>query len=68
MKDLRDFTIRYTQFFDHYLKAAPPPKWMTRGLPFKLKGIESRYELDVDGSCGKDCPVCPVNEKSSFPQ
>lgn len=46
LKDLRDLTIRYTQFFDHYLKGAPPPRWMIEGLPFKLKGIESRYELD----------------------
>ena len=46
LSDLRDFTIRYTQFFDHYLKGAPAPRWMTEGIPFKLKGVESRYEFD----------------------
>jgi dipeptidyl aminopeptidase/acylaminoacyl peptidase len=50
-KELRDYTIRYTQFFDHYLKNAPAPQWMTEGIPYKLKGIESRYELDPKGSC-----------------
>jgi dipeptidyl aminopeptidase/acylaminoacyl peptidase len=58
LKELRDYTIRYTQFFDHYLKEAPAPQWMTQGLPLAIKGIESRYELDPKGSCGKDCKVC----------
>jgi dipeptidyl aminopeptidase/acylaminoacyl peptidase len=30
----RDLTIRYFQFFDHYLKGAPAPKWMTDGVPY----------------------------------
>lgn len=30
----KDLTIRYFQFFDHYLKGAPAPKWMTEGVPF----------------------------------
>ncbi len=42
-----DFTIRMKQFFDHYLKDAPAPKWMTQGLPYKLKGIEDRLEYDT---------------------
>ena len=33
----RDLTIRYFQFFDHYLKGAPAPKWMTDGVPFIVK-------------------------------
>jgi dipeptidyl aminopeptidase/acylaminoacyl peptidase len=53
-----DYTIRLTQFFDHYLKGAPPPKWMTQGIPAKLKGVENGYELDPNGSCGNDCPIC----------
>jgi dipeptidyl aminopeptidase/acylaminoacyl peptidase len=44
--DARDLTIRYTQFFDHYLKGAPAPKWMTRGIPYSLKGIDTGYEWD----------------------
>jgi len=33
----RDLTIRYFQFFDHYLKGAPAPKWMTDEVPFLMK-------------------------------
>jgi hypothetical protein len=33
--------FRVTQFFYRYLKDAPPPKWMTDGIPARLKGIES---------------------------
>jgi dienelactone hydrolase len=47
-KEAQDFTIRTTQFFDHYLKGAPMPKWMSKGIPFKLKGIETGYDLDVE--------------------
>jgi dipeptidyl aminopeptidase/acylaminoacyl peptidase len=33
----RDLTQRYFQFFDHYLKGAPAPKWMKDGVPFLVK-------------------------------
>ena len=62
LNDLRDFTIRYTQFFDHYLKDAQPPRWMTEGLPFKLKGVEDRYELDSNGNCGNQCQACQADK------
>jgi dienelactone hydrolase len=45
--DIQDFTIRLTQFFDHYLKDAPAPKWMTKGIPAKLKGVELGYDYDT---------------------
>lgn len=45
-KDTRDYTIRLTQFFDHYLKGMPAPEWMTEGIPARLKGIRTGYELD----------------------
>ena len=35
----KDLTIRYFQFFDHYLKGAPAPKWMTDGVPYLQKDI-----------------------------
>jgi dienelactone hydrolase len=44
--DKRDFTVRLTQFFDHYLKGTPAPKWMTMGRPANLKGVDERLELD----------------------
>jgi dipeptidyl aminopeptidase/acylaminoacyl peptidase len=65
--DARDWTIRFTQFFDHYLKCAPAPRWMTQGIPYKLKGIEARYELDPSGTCGmqgkNSCNVCDAWNK-----
>ncbi|HEU0054101.1 MAG TPA: prolyl oligopeptidase family serine peptidase, partial [Longimicrobium sp.] len=33
-----DVAIRMMQFFDHHLKGAPAPEWMTRGIPFLQKG------------------------------
>jgi len=33
----RDLTIRYFQFFDHYLKGSPKPEWMSKGVPFLVK-------------------------------
>ena len=34
----KDFQIRMKQYFDHYLKGAPAPKWMTDGVPQVRKG------------------------------
>ena len=36
-----DYSIRLAQFFDHYLKGAPAPKWMTEG--------GTSLELDTSG-------------------
>jgi dienelactone hydrolase len=56
--DALDYTLRLTQFFDHYLKGEPAPIWMTRGMPAYLKGAVTGYELDPSGNCGEDCKVC----------
>jgi len=34
----KDFQVRMKQFFDHYLKGAPAPEWMTNGLSQVHKG------------------------------
>jgi dipeptidyl aminopeptidase/acylaminoacyl peptidase len=34
MANRKDLTIRFFHFFDHYLKGAPAPKWLTDGVPF----------------------------------
>jgi dipeptidyl aminopeptidase/acylaminoacyl peptidase len=34
-KNALDFTIRLTQFFDYYLKDAPPPAWMNEDVSVK---------------------------------
>ncbi len=39
----QDLSIRMNQFFDHYLKDAPMPEWMDKGLPAVVKGKELRY-------------------------
>jgi len=44
-KSAMDFTIRMQQFFDHYLKDAPPPKWMTAKQQNRLNKTDF-FELD----------------------
>ena len=38
-----DFQTRMMQFFDHYLKGAPAPTWMTTGVPALQKGVVTGY-------------------------
>ena len=45
LQNRKDFNIRMAQFFDHYLKAAPLPVWMERGVPAIEKGINQGLEL-----------------------
>jgi dipeptidyl aminopeptidase/acylaminoacyl peptidase len=33
----KDLTVRFFEFFDHYLKGAPAPKWLEEGVPFLKK-------------------------------
>lgn len=33
----KDLTIRYFQYFDHYLRGTPAPKWLTDGVPYIAK-------------------------------
>jgi dipeptidyl aminopeptidase/acylaminoacyl peptidase len=32
--DQKDYTLRMWQFFDHYLRGAPAPAWMSQGIPY----------------------------------
>ncbi len=45
-KNRKDLSMRLSQFFDHYLKGAPAPLWMTEGLPAVEKGRTLKYELE----------------------
>jgi dipeptidyl aminopeptidase/acylaminoacyl peptidase len=38
-----DYDIRLMQFFDYYLKSAPEPAWMKKGIPAIEKGITTGY-------------------------
>jgi dipeptidyl aminopeptidase/acylaminoacyl peptidase len=44
MQNRIDFNIRMAQFFDYYLKGAPKPEWMERGVPALEKGINQGYD------------------------
>ena len=44
-KNRKDITKRLQQFFDHYLKDDPMPKWMKEGIPMIRKGQEFGFEL-----------------------
>ena len=37
-RNRKDIQIREQQFFDHYLKGAPMPIWMSKGVPAIMKG------------------------------
>ena len=39
-RDRKDWSMRLSQFFDHYLKDAPAPRWMTEGVPATMKGLD----------------------------
>ena len=44
-----DYQIRLQQFFDYYLKDAPMPRWMQRGVPAIEKGIRQGLEVTEVG-------------------
>jgi dipeptidyl aminopeptidase/acylaminoacyl peptidase len=35
----KDLTIRFFEFFDHHLKGAPAPKWLSEGVPYLKKDV-----------------------------
>jgi dipeptidyl aminopeptidase/acylaminoacyl peptidase len=39
-RNQKDWSLRMSQFFDYYLKGAPPARWITDGVPATLKGID----------------------------
>lgn len=45
-KNRKDITKRLQQFFDHYLKGDPMPKWMKEGVPMIRKGQEFGFEIE----------------------
>ncbi len=47
--DQKDYTIRLQQYFDHYLKGAPTPDWMEKGVPFLDKDRTALSTLGPGG-------------------
>lgn len=41
-----DWTIRLQQFFDHYLKDAPMPRWMKEGIRADERGVDQKYDFE----------------------
>ncbi|MFP4624438.1 MAG: S9 family peptidase [Gemmatimonadota bacterium] len=41
----KDWNIRMQQFFDHFLKGAPAPKWLAEGIPATEKGEDLGLDL-----------------------
>ncbi|MCA8973618.1 MAG: S9 family peptidase, partial [Planctomycetes bacterium] len=39
-QNMRDYTRRMQEFFDHHLKGAPAPEWMRRGIPYHERMAE----------------------------
>ena len=42
----RDWQIRLQQYFDHYLKDEPAPRWLREGIPALEKGATLGHETD----------------------
>jgi hypothetical protein len=41
--------MRLQQFFDHFLKGAPAPEWMVKGIPYLQKDKEKeKYKATAD--------------------
>ncbi len=43
--DQKDYTIRLQQYFDHFLKGAPAPDWMEKGVPYLERDKTALSEL-----------------------
>lgn len=41
-----DWTIRLQQFFDHYLKDIPMPRWMKEGININERGVDQKYGFE----------------------
>src|SRR5215204_5316361 len=45
----KDYTHRLQEFFDHFLKGAPAPEWMEKGIPYLQREKEKeKYRLSED--------------------
>lgn len=41
----RDWSQRMMQFFNHYLKNAPMPRWMQEGININERGFDQKYDF-----------------------
>ncbi len=52
-RNRKDLSVRLSQYFDHFLKGAPAPKWLEEGVPATLKGIDWGLETAPSSSSQK---------------
>jgi dipeptidyl aminopeptidase/acylaminoacyl peptidase len=45
----KDYTHRLQEFFDHFLKGAPSPEWMEKGIPYIQREKEKEKYRIADG-------------------
>ena len=45
----KDYTRRLQEFFDHFLKGAPAPEWMEKGIPYIQREKEKEKYRIADG-------------------
>ena len=45
----KDYTRRLQEFFDHFLKGAPAPEWMEKGIPYLQREKEKEKYRTTDG-------------------
>jgi dipeptidyl aminopeptidase/acylaminoacyl peptidase len=56
MANRKDLTIRYFEFFDHYLKGAPAPAWIKEGVPFLKKDARPSPRPPTTPTAGGSSP------------
>ena len=56
--DQKDYTIRMQQYFDHYLKGAPAPEWMTKGVPFLERDEDGTADFRTVQAAGQQGQSC----------
>jgi len=61
--DRTDGLLRMTQFFDYYLKGSPAPRWMTRGIPARQKGVDRGFTMDPPGNPSAGSLLVPSSGK-----
>jgi len=44
----KDYTRRLQEFFDHFLKGAPSPEWMEKGIPYLQREKEKEKYRATD--------------------
>ncbi len=49
----KDYTRRLQEFFDHFLKGAPAPEWMEKGIPYLQREKEKEKYRTTDEDPGR---------------